>query len=139
VFIFQEKKRLAGEAKYNFFSLSALAIDGITSFSVKPLRLITILGFICFFLALFMGGYSIISYFYLKNVPGWASLFISIYFLGGIQLLSIGILGNISEKFTKKQNNALSFILKKKRIEFIGKVKKMNVMLNLFQHRIGER
>jgi len=108
---FSRKKRLAGEAKYNFFSLSALAIDGITSFSVKPLRLITILGFICFFLALFMGGYSIISYFYLKNVPGWASLFISIYFLGGIQLLSIGILGEYIGKIYKETKQRPKFYI----------------------------
>jgi len=111
---FSRKKRLAGEAKYNFFSLSALAIDGITSFSVKSLRLITALGFICFFIAILMSVYSVISYFYLKNVQGWASLFISIYFLGGIQLLSIGILGEYIGKIYKETKQRPKFYIEEK-------------------------
>lgn len=111
---FSRKKRIAGEAKYNFFSLSALAIDGITSFSIKPLRLITILGFICFFIAILMSIYSVLGYFYLKNVPGWASLFISIYFLGGVQLLSIGIIGEYIGKIYKETKQRPKYILEDK-------------------------
>lgn len=111
---FSRKKRIAGEAKYNFFSLSALAIDGITSFSVKPLRLITTLGFFCFFVAILMSAYSIISYFNLRNVPGWASLFISIYFLGGIQLFSIGILGEYIGKIYKETKQRPKFFIEEK-------------------------
>lgn len=108
---FSRKKRIAGEAKYNFFSLSALAIDGITSFSVKPLRLITTLGFFCFFVAMIMSAYSLISYFSEKIVSGWTSLFISIYFLGGIQLLSIGILGEYIGKIYKETKQRPKFII----------------------------
>lgn len=111
---FSRKKRIAGEAKYNFFSLSSLAIDGITSFSVKPLRLITILGSVCFCIAIVMSIYSIIGYFYLKNVPGWASLFVSIYFLGGIQLLSIGIIGEYIGKIYKETKRRPKFIVEEK-------------------------
>lgn len=111
---FSRKKRIAGEAKYNFFSLSALAIDGITSFSVKPLRLITALGFICFFITILMSIYSVISYFNLRNVPGWASLFISIYFLGGIQLLSIGIIGEYIGKIYKETKQRPKFFIEEK-------------------------
>lgn len=99
---YSRKKRIAGRAKYNFFSLSTLAIDGITSFSVRPLRLITFLGVLCFFLAILMSFYSVYSYFENEIVPGWASLFISIYFLGGIQLLSIGIIGEYIGKIYKE-------------------------------------
>lgn len=111
---FSRKKRIAGKAKYNFFSSLVLAVDGITSFSVQPLRLITILGFICFFVAILMSCYSIISYFYLKNVPGWASLFISIYLLGGIQLLSIGIIGEYIGKIYKETKQRPKFIIEEK-------------------------
>lgn len=111
---YSRKKRIAGEAKYNFFSSFALAIDGITSFSTTPLRLITILGFICFGIAILMSVFSIIGYFYLKNVPGWASLFISIYFLGGIQLLSIGIIGEYIGKIYKETKQRPKFFLEKK-------------------------
>lgn len=111
---FSRKKRIAGEAKYNFFSSSALAIDGITSFSTTPLRFITILGFICFGIAILMSIFSIISYIYLKNVPGWASLFISIYFLGGIQLLSIGIIGEYIGKIYKETKQRPIFFVEEK-------------------------
>lgn len=108
---YSRKKRIAGCAKYNFISLSALAIDGITSFSVTPLRLITLIGFFCFFMALLMSIYSILSYIYSKDVPGWASLFVSIYFLGGIQLLSIGIIGEYIGKIYKETKQRPKFII----------------------------
>lgn len=108
---FSRKKRIAGEAKYNFFSLSALAIDGITSFSVKPLRLITALGFICFFVAILMSVFSLISYFNERIISGWTSLFISIYFLGGIQLLSVGIIGEYIGKIYKETKQRPKFII----------------------------
>lgn len=108
---YSRKKRVAGKAKYNLFSLSGLAIDGITSFSVMPLRLITILGFVCFFIAILMSLYSVYSYFHVDNVPGWASLFISIYFLGGIQLLSIGIIGEYVGKTYKETKKRPNFIV----------------------------
>lgn len=111
---FSRKKRVAGKAKYNFFSSSVLAIDGITSFSVKPLRLITIIGFLCFCMAILMSIYSIIGYFYSKNVPGWASLFVSLYFLGGIQLLSIGIIGEYIGKIYKETKQRPKFLIEDK-------------------------
>ncbi len=111
---FSRKKRVAGTAKYNFFSSSALAIDGITSFSTTPLRLITILGFICFCIAVLMSIFSIISYIYLKNVQGWASLFISVYFLGGIQLLSVGIIGEYIGKIYKETKQRPKFLVEER-------------------------
>jgi len=108
---YSRQKRVAGTAKYNFFSLSALAIDGITSFSTTPLRLITLLGFFSFLIAVLMSIYSIYSYFYLNMVHGWASLFISLYFLGGIQLLSIGIIGEYIGKIYKETKARPKFIV----------------------------
>lgn len=111
---FSRKKRIAGITKYNLFSQFALAVDGITSFSVAPLRLITILGFLSFFIAILMSFYSIFSYYESKIVPGWASLFISIYFLGGIQLLSIGIIGEYIGKIYKETKSRPKFIVEAK-------------------------
>lgn len=108
---YSRSKRIAGEPKYNFFSLSALAIDGITSFSVTPLRIITFLGFLCFFIAILMSVYAIFSYFHMKLVPGWASLSVSLYFLGGIQLLSIGIIGEYIGKIYKEAKQRPKFIV----------------------------
>lgn len=108
---FSRRKRIAGVTKYNMFSQFALAIEGITSFSIKPLRLITALGFICFFIAIIMSAFSIISYFNEKIVSGWTSLFISIYFLGGIQLLSVGIIGEYIGKIYKETKQRPKFII----------------------------
>lgn len=107
-------KRIAGDAKYNFFSSSALAIDGITSFSVTPLRLITLLGIFSFFIAIVMSICSIYAYLESKIVPGWASLFTSLYFLGGIQLLSIGIIGEYIGKIYKETKQRPKFIIEDK-------------------------
>ena len=71
-----------------------LALDGITAFSEVPLRMITYLGFAVSGLSFLLIVYSLISYFFLENyVRGWASQMISILFIGGIQLIGIGIIG----------------------------------------------
>lgn len=114
VVYYSRLKRIAGSAKYNFFSLSALAIDGITSFSIAPLRLITIVGLFSFLVAILMSIFSVYSYFHFNKVPGWASLFVSIYLLGGIQLLSIGIIGEYIGKIYKETKKRPNFILEAK-------------------------
>lgn len=111
---YARNKRIAGEAKYNYFSSLKLALDGITSFSIKPLHFISAIGAFCFFVAILMTIYSILVYFEQKIVPGWASLFVSIYFLGGIQLLSIGILGEYIGKIYKETKQRPKFILEAK-------------------------
>lgn len=87
------EKRLAGESKYPLKKMLGLAIDGITSLSIKPLRMITSLGFITSILSFIAIIWIIISHIAAKTVPGWASLASIVCFLGGIQLLSIGIIG----------------------------------------------
>jgi len=96
---YDRKERLAGETKYGPRRLVSLALDGITSFSAAPLRIVAALGFIVF---LFTIGMTIwvfwIRFFLGQVVPGWASSVIPIYFLGGVQLLSIGVLGEYVAK-----------------------------------------
>jgi glycosyltransferase involved in cell wall biosynthesis len=86
-------ERLAGETKYPLKKMLAFAFDGISSFSVKPLRMVTLIGFIIFIVSIGMAFYSLYSYFYLGTVPGWTSITLPIYFISGIQLLSIGVIG----------------------------------------------
>jgi len=86
-------ERLAGETKYQLKKMLAFAFDGISSFSVKPLRLVTFIGFIIFFISIGMALYSLYSFFFIGTVPGWTSITLPIYFISGIQLLSIGIIG----------------------------------------------
>lgn len=111
---YTRQKRCAGKTKYSCYRLFALAIDGITSFSVTPLRFITALGFICFLVAIVMSIFATINYFETRNVPGWASLFVSLYFLGGIQLLSIGIIGEYIGKIYKETKQRPTFVVEDK-------------------------
>ena len=91
---YKRDKRFAGETKYSFKTLFVLALDGIASFSIMPLRLITGIGFLLFIFSLFMIGWILFERFILHNsADGWASIITSIYFLGGIQVMSLGIIG----------------------------------------------
>jgi glycosyltransferase involved in cell wall biosynthesis len=87
-------KRLAGESKYPFARMLSLSLQGLTSFSILPLRIISALGMLVFVIALGMGGWALLSaLFGPGTVPGWASTVIPIYLLGGLQLLAIGVAG----------------------------------------------
>lgn len=86
--------RFAGESKYPLRKMIALALDAVTSFSVVPLRFITLLGFLVFFFSVVMSGYVLwIRLFTDIAVPGWASTTLPVYFLGGIQILCLGVIG----------------------------------------------
>ena len=91
--------RFAGRSKYPLKRMLTFAADGITSFSVVPLRLITFIGFLVSILSFVMISWIIYGSLFMNAViPGWASSVVPIYFLGGIQLLSIGILGEYIAK-----------------------------------------
>lgn len=90
---YDRKVRVAGKSKYPLRKMLALAIEGITSFSVKPIRYIVLLGFISVFLSIAAFVYALVSYFLKTVEPGWTSLIVSIWFLGGVQLISIGLIG----------------------------------------------
>ncbi|WP_062204498.1 glycosyltransferase family 2 protein [Aureimonas sp. AU12] len=87
--------RTAGETKYTMRKMLRLAIDGITSFSVVPLRAISVLGLIVFGLSVAAGLYVVLQRFLLPSsvVPGWASTLLPLLLLGGIQILSVGVIG----------------------------------------------
>lgn len=90
---YDRKERVAGESKYPFNKMVALAFDGISSFSIKPISLILGMGVIIISISFLAGIYALVSYFSGHVVPGWTSLILSIWFLGGIQLLAIGLVG----------------------------------------------
>ena len=98
--IFYERNApFAGESKYPLSKMLALAVEGITSFSVMPLRMITWLGLIVSLGSLLMVIWIVFGkYFMQSTIPGWASSVIPIYFIGGVQLLSLGILGEYLSK-----------------------------------------
>ncbi len=90
---YDRSARLAGESKYPFSKMLNFAIDGITSFSVKPLRLIVALGIAMVIMSLAIFVYVITAYAQDNVVPGWSSLMISIWFVGGCTLISLGVVG----------------------------------------------
>lgn len=90
---YTRKERLAGESKYPFKKMLALAIEGITSFSVMPLRFICLMGFITCLISLLAICYILIEKFMGYVIQGWTSVIISIFFLGGVQLFSFGVMG----------------------------------------------
>ena len=90
---YERKERVAGESKYPLKKMLALAWNGITSFSVKPIDLITALGGFLIFLCVIAAVYALVSYCNGHTVPGWTSLILSIWFLGGMQLVAIGMIG----------------------------------------------
>ncbi|MEL5894763.1 glycosyltransferase family 2 protein [Bacteroides sp. GD17] len=90
---YNRDKRFAGESKYPFKKMLNFAIDGITSFSVKPVRMIFWLGCIFILIALCVTVWTLHAYFLHDTVPGWASLMISVWLVGGVVLVSLGIVG----------------------------------------------
>lgn len=90
---YERAERFAGESKYPLKKMLNFAWDGITSFSVKPLRLIATMGFIVLFVSFIIMIYTLIQKITGNTVDGWAFLSISIWFIGGLQMLSIGIIG----------------------------------------------
>lgn len=91
---FEPLPRFRGKSKYNLSRMMRFAMDGITSFSVKPLRLTTLAGVCCSALAFLYALYALwMRLFSDATVAGWTSLLISVLFIGGIQLISVGILG----------------------------------------------
>ena len=90
---YDRKERVAGESKYPLKKMLALAFNGISSFSIKPISLILGAGIVIIFFSILAAVYALISYFTGHVVQGWTSLILSIWFLGGMQLLAIGLVG----------------------------------------------
>ena len=111
---FDVKDRFAGKSKYTLSKMLGFAIDGITSFSIAPLRIISVIGFLVFFLSMVMGLYVFGAYLFTNNaVPGWASTVLPIYFIGGIQILSLGIIGEYIGKIYKETKKRPRYFIEK--------------------------
>ena len=108
---YDRNERFAGESKYPFKKMLAFAIDGITSFSVKPLRLITTLGIVIFAISVLMLLYTLVSFIIGRTVTGWTSTLASIWLIGGIQLLSLGVIGEYIGKIYNETKHRPRFII----------------------------
>ncbi len=90
---YERGERAAGESKYPLKKMIAFALEGITSMSVKPIRLVTVLGFLIFAISVLMLLYSLVRHWIGATVTGWTSTVVSIWAIGGLQLLAIGVIG----------------------------------------------
>lgn len=113
-------ERFAGETKYPLKKMIRFALDGIISFSAKPLKLITGIGFFSVGIALVIMIYALISFIFpnIETVPGWTSIMITVSFIGGVQLISIGILGEyIARMYDESKNRPLYIVSQKFNID----------------------
>lgn len=99
---YDRKERFAGESKYPLTKMLNFALDGITSFSVKPLRMITTAGLLFFLVAILAIVYALSAFFNDHVIPGWTSLLISLWFIGGAILTALGIIGEYIGKIYKE-------------------------------------
>jgi hypothetical protein len=106
--------RRAGETKYSVSKMLSLAITGITSFSEIPLKIITVIGLLVSLFSFGLGFWALFARLFLSTVvPGWASIVIPMYMLGGIQLLSLGVIGQYLAKIYSETKARPRFIIDK--------------------------
>ena len=113
IVLYERHERFAGESKYPLKKMLNFAWDGITSFSVKPIRLVLNLGFIILGLSIIMIIYSLIQKLLGNTVEGWAFITCSLWLLGGIQMLSLGIIGEYIGKIYSETKSRPRYIIDK--------------------------
>ena len=113
VVTYERRERFAGTSKYPFKKMLALAFDGITSLSVKPIRMITALGFVIFLLSVIMLLYALITKWTGNADSGWTSILASIWMIGGIQLLCLGVIGEYVGKIYNETKQRPRYIIEK--------------------------
>lgn len=108
---YNRNERFAGESKYPIKKMLSFACDGITSFSVSPIRMITFLGAMVCVISVVMGVYTLYEKLAGQTNAGWASLMMSIWFIGGVQLLSVGLIGEYIGKIYKEVKRRPRYII----------------------------
>lgn len=114
---YERKERLAGVSKYPLKKMLSFAFDGITSFSVKPLSFICILGMIILLISIAIMLYALLTHLYGYTVDGWTFLTISIWLIGGIQMISIGIIGEYIGKIYSETKARPRYIISENLLE----------------------
>ena len=108
---YERAERFAGKSKYPLKKMLSFAADGITSFSVKPLRLISQLGGTVCFISIVMFVWCILQHFAGKTIVGWSSIMVSIWFLGGVQLICLGVIGEYIGKIYGETKHRPRYII----------------------------
>ena len=108
---YERGERFAGESKYPLKKMLSFALEGVTSLSVRPLRMITGLGFLVFLISLIMIVYNVVRWATGNTVAGWASLACSVWFIGGLILLSLGVIGEYLGKLYLESKDRPRFLI----------------------------
>lgn len=108
---YERGERFAGESKYPLKKMIAFAIEGITSFSIKPVRWVALIGFAFAFLGVIMALYALVSLMCGQAVPGWTSMMVSIWIIGGVQLIALGLIGEYVGKVYKEVKHRPKYIV----------------------------
>ena len=108
---YERKERFAGESKYPLRKMLSFAMDGILSFSIKPIKMITNLGFLVFMVSIGMLIFFLYSYSTGKAVEGWTTIVISTWAIGGLQLLAIGVIGEYIGKIYLETKRRPKYII----------------------------
>ncbi|WP_309244111.1 glycosyltransferase family 2 protein [Paenibacillus sp. GbtcB18] len=110
---YKRHERFAGISKYPLKKMVGFAMNGVTSFSVTPIRFVSFIGFLVFLTSILAAMYTLYAKITGQTVSGWASLMVSIWFLGGIQLMSLGLIGEYIGKIYKESKRRPKYIVEK--------------------------
>ena len=110
---YERGERFAGESKYPLRKMISFALEGITSLSVRPIRMITMFGLVFFLVSLGMLGFFVFDYVAGNTVPGWASTVVSVWAIGSLQLMAIGIIGEYIGKIYLESKGRPRFIVER--------------------------
>ena len=110
---YERKERLAGKSKYTLKKMMSFAIEGITSLSIKPMKFVTGMGIFVFLVSIAMMIYAFVSYFTGRVVAGWTSILISVWAIGGMVLLGLGIVGSYIGKIYLETKKRPRYIVEK--------------------------
>ena len=108
---YERGERLAGESKYPLRKMLAFAMQGVTSFSIKPIRMVTAVGFVFAAAAILAALYTLISHIAGHAVAGWTSTMLSIWLIGGVQLMALGMIGEYVGKIYMEVKRRPRFIV----------------------------
>lgn len=109
--------RVAGESKYPLSKMLSFSIDGITSFSARPMRMIFMVGLVLLLLDIAVAIWVFVAHFFYDTMSGWSSLMLSVWFLGSLILISIGVVGEYIGKIFIEVKNRPRFAIKDKLID----------------------
>lgn len=110
---YERHERFAGESKYPLKKMLSFAMDGITSFSVKPIRMVTAAGILIFSISILMLIYFLVLHLLRHTVAGWTTIVISVWAIGGLQLLATGIIGEYIGKIYMETKERPKFIVER--------------------------